>query len=751
MKSSDREAVSSSQKAGIWGGCGASALLALPAAMSFGGVLVGPAAAQGVIGTNQTTTVNLGNYAPGPVSITAGTTISPVGGAGIEGAGRFWSLSNAGVIDAQAGDGVRLDAGGVVVNEVGSVIDASGYGVRVTGAVGSVTNSGAITALYDGISLNRGGEVANALGGTISGGHIGVYTGNGAGVVANAGVISAETGDAVSLYAGGSFSNAASGRVQGGYSGVYAGGNFSTVQNAGTIGGTSFGVYLSGASGVSNSGTISGGVDGIIDVGAGGTVGNSGVIEGGKVGLRMAADARVENEGRISGGVTGVKIGAGSVLENEAGGVILGGAVGLQAAGDVVIDNAGSIGGAVGIVVSGGQSSILNTGTVASSVRGGDAIELGAGGADVLTLGTGSVIEGDIDGENSASQVLLMGGGTLASDVIGFGPGSGLSVAPGAEWVASGSWTVASVVNAGILQPGLVGAPLNLTGSFTQLSTGVLRVVVTPEGVSQFNVTGPVQLGGKLVYVLAPGVYAPVSESFLSSNGPVTGSFAQVVVQSPAETGQSDPPLAMALASAASTAAVVVSQNFTVGPEDDGLFANANQVSVLDAQRAGDVLLGHAEAENAGPCPAGGVMANGGGTQAGIAGALAGAFCGAGGWLETSGTRMDVSDGYDADVAGFLAGLDRRVGAAGTRVGLAVGYDAATLTDDAGGKASINTFRVGVYGAQPLGGFVVTGDVMGGFASIATTRATGAGDAAGRGDGTSVAGGVEVLAAVIVR
>ncbi len=165
---------------------------------------------------------------------------------------------------------------------------------------------------------------------------------------------------------------------------------------------------------------------------------------------------------------------------------------------------------------------------------------------------------------------------------------------------------------------------------------------------------------------------------------------------------------------------------------------------MLDAQRAGDVLLGHAQGETAGPCPAGGVMANGGGTQAGIAGALAGAFCGAGGWLETSGTRMDVQDGYGADVAGFLAGLDRRVGAAGTRVGLAVDHDAATLTDDAGGKVSIDTFRVGVYGAQPLGGFVVTGDVMGGFASVATTRSTGAGDAAGRGDGSSVAGGVEV-------
>jgi hypothetical protein len=115
----------------------------------------------------------------------------------------------------------------------------------------------------------------------------------------------------------------------------------------------------------------------------------------------------------------------------------------------------------------------------------------GPGGADVLTLGTGSVIVGDIAGEGSASQIMLTGTGTLASDIVGFGPGSALSLAQGAEWVASGNWTVASVVNGGTLQPGLVGAPLNLTGRFAQLSTGTLRVVVTPSGVSQFNVTGP--------------------------------------------------------------------------------------------------------------------------------------------------------------------------------------------------------------------------------------------------------------------
>ena len=177
-----------------------------------------------------------------------------------------------------------------------------------------------------------------------------------------------------------------------------------------------------------------------------------------------------------------------------------------------------------------------------------------------------------------------------------------------------------------------------------------------------------------------------------------------------------------------------------------GCLPDANQLGVLDAQRAGDVLLGHAQGENAGPCSAGGVMANGGGdARREIAGGVGrGVLWGwrvagerpARGWM----CRMGMAPMWP----GFWRGWTGAVGAAGTRVGLAVGYDAATLTDDAGGKASVNTFRVGVYGAQPVGGFVLAGDVMGGFASVATTRPTGAGDAAGRGDGSSVAGGVEV-------
>lgn len=694
MVRGDRDAVVRRRQAGILGGGGASALRVLPAAISVGVVLAAPAAAQSVIGSNQSATVNLSNVATG-ASITAGTVISPAAGAGIVGgAGYVWSLSNAGTIDASSGDGVSLSGGGVA-------------------------NSGTISAQYDGVSLNHGGNVTNTAGGAISGGHIGVYIGGGAGTVVNSGVITSRTGDAVSLYTGGSFSNLAGGQVSGGYSGVYAGGNASSIQNAGTVSGAHFGVYLNGAGTVTNSGTISGGADGVIDVGAEGEVENTGTISGSKIGLRMAEDARIDNAGQITGGVTGVKIGGGSVLNNMAGGVIAGGTT--------------------GILVSGAQTQIFNAGTVASAATGGDAIALGAGGADMLTLGTGSVIAGDIDGSGSASEISLTGTGTLTHDITGFGAGSVLSLGPSADWTASGNWTVALLRNAGTLQPGLAGAPLNLTGNFTQSPTGTLRVVVTPAGTSELHISGTAQLGGTLEYVLAPGTYAPGNESVLAAQNGVTGNFASVT-----QLQADPPPMTVALGAAASTANLVIANRFTIAPSDDALFADTSQAQALDAQRAGDVLLRHAADAGTAPCPVAGAMLGGGNTAAGIAGAIAGAFCGAGGWLEASGDRMDAQDAYSVGKAGFLAGLDRLMSASGIRLGLAVGYDAATLSDKTGGDADIDTVRLGGYGAAPLGRFLLTADVLGGFANTRTTRATGLGNATARANGTSVSGGVQL-------
>ncbi|NNM58184.1 autotransporter outer membrane beta-barrel domain-containing protein [Acidocella sp.] len=666
------------------------------AALSLGGGLVAPARAQSVIASSQSATVDLAGYGAGPVSITSGTTLASGGWAVLEDTQGSVTLNNAGSLDAASGIGIYLSAGGAVDNQATGAIRAATYGVLARDAAISVSNAGVIAGGDDGVSLNAGGNAANAAGGSIFGAHIGVYTGNGVGVVANRGVISARTGDAVSLYAGGSLSNTASGQLLGGYSGAFVGGRGASVQNAGLISGPVFGVYLAGPDSLSNSGTIAGGLAGVIAV---------------------APGAAVTNTGLVHGITAGVRLGRGDTLTNS-----------------------GSISGATGVLVKGAGASVYDTGLIAGA--GGTAVQF-EGGASSLTLGTGAGIAGTIDGGGTDSTITLTGSGQLTSDLANFGAGGVLNVAAGADWTAVGNWAMGTVRNAGTFQPGTIGAALNITGNFVQLSSGTLRVVVSPTGVSQVNISGTALLGGRLVYVLAPGNYTPAAGAFLTANGGLSGSFASVstqlaageaVVSGNATVLAADPPGVFSYRLGA----------FSVAPADDALFARARQAMALDAGRASDELLDQAQDAPAAACPRAGALPGGRGAQAGIAQALAGGFCGAGGWVAASGNAMNQPGSYNAQSAGFLAGVGRAVNDEGTTLGVAVGYDATALSDAQGGTASAQTIRLGVYGVQNLGRFVLSGDVLGGFISTSLARATGVGAASARPDGRVVSGGVRL-------
>jgi hypothetical protein len=661
-------------------------LLVLPAAMG----LVAPAAAQSVISTNHYAPVNLAAYGNTGVSIANGVTVDSASWAAL------WDLapaqlSNAGQVLAPNGAGIMLEAGGSVTNTgsiagqnavalraAGSVansgsISATRYGVMVNDGVGQVSNSGAISAGFDGMSLNQGGGVTNS--GSIFGGHIGVYTGNGAGSVTNSGQISASRGDAVSLYSGGSLTNTATGRLLGGYSGVYAGGDGSRITNAGLISGPDFGVYLTGASSLSNSGTIAGGIDGVIDTGRGGVV---------------------ENTGLITGTAAGVKLAKGGTL-----------------------DNAGTIAGATGVIANGAVE-IIDTGSIIAT-GGGNAISLSRG-ASSITLGTGAQIMGDIAGNGTASRISLTGSGTLATDITGFNNDGSLTVAQGADWAGTGTWNVAQMVNNGSFSAGLATAPLRLNGNFMQSDTGTLVVLVEPGQVSSFSVTGTIKLGGTLTYVLAPGTYTPASYQFLEADGGVTGSFAQV------EQGVQS--LSLSLNSQA--ARLLVNSNFTVAPQGAGLLPDLSQAMTLDAQTMDDLLLGHAMSPGAGAgCQNAPAQGSG---KAGIASAIAGGFCAAGGWVEAAGSNL-ATDGFNVVGGGFLAGVDHAIPATGGRIGLAAGYDDATLRGKGTGTADLETVRLGLYANQPVGAFVLSGAVLDGIVNASTTRQTGAGAAVARENG----------------
>lgn len=733
-----------------------SCLLALPAALAFSS----PAAAQAVINSSLHGTLNLTSYGAGGVSVGTGGSVTGSGPAAVS-ATTAAQFSNAGQVTDMNGVGIDLGAGGAVNNSGG--VNAATYGVRVNNAAGQVINTGAIGAGYDGVSLNKGGSVTN--GGSIFGAHIGVYTGNGLGNVSNSGVISARSGDAVSLYGGGSLSNAAGAELSGGYAGVYAGGSGSQISNAGVIAGQQFGVYLMGASAVSNSGNIVGGTDGVNDLNPGGQVTNTGLIHGGQVGVKLAAQGYLDNSGTVTGGATGVKLGANGTLANEAGGRVSGGAAGALAAAGDALQNAGSISGATGIAATGAVS-IEDTGVIASTVAGGNAISL-AGGASSLTLGTGAQIIGNIAANGTASRISLTGSGTLGANLTGFAADSAVTVQPGAAWVGTGSWQVARLVNNGVFTPGEIGTPLSLSGDFTQTASGTLRVLVTPDGISPFAITGAAVLGGTLSYVLAPGTYAPGNYAFLTARGGITGGFAQTtsgqmaladaplhftqaaVVSAPDATGPAaaapaGPVVAAAVAASSSAPAAAVlalAAPVVVAPGGAALFADTSQAMALGAFAAGQALLGHAT----GAAPAGCQVppAGGAGQAANMAAGLAGALCAAGGWLQVSGDIASATDAYSLRGGGFLAGIDR-ADPLGGRVGLAVGYDSENLGEEAGGTAGLQTVRLGLYAAQPLGRWLLSADVMGGIVSRSTTRYTGADAATAKGGGHTVSGDVQL-------
>jgi hypothetical protein len=109
-----------------------------------------------------------------------------------------------------------------------------------------------------------------------------------------------------------------------------------------------------------------------------------------------------------------MKLGAKSVLVNEAGGVITGADAGVVAGSGDVITNDGVITGLTGIQVN-GDATIDNAGAITAS---GDTISLN-GGISTVTLDIGTQITGAIAEIETASLIDLTDHGSLSGDITG--------------------------------------------------------------------------------------------------------------------------------------------------------------------------------------------------------------------------------------------------------------------------------------------------------------------------------------------
>lgn len=352
--------------------------------------------------------------------------------------------------------------------------------------------------------------------------------------------------------------------------------NAGILNNSGTIlNGTATGVYVDGGT-LTNSGTIVGLTTGAY--GDGGTLTNmaGGYIRGDTDGVKNISGPNafvLTNSGTIFGFTAGVDLGSGT-LNNMAGGYINGADYGVKAGPGGVVTNAGTIldngiaavalasnatltnmagatvSGARGVLFTGSGASVTNAGTIAGTT--GVAVQFDAAGANSLTLESGSVLNGSIDGGGGANAVVLDGTGSMANTVTDFGAGSRMTVA--GDWTLSGDIAIPTVEiaaggtlagtasitgaldNDGTLAPGMGGAigTLHVNGAFTQSPGGTLEVSLTPGGASELQIAGTAVLAGNLVLAPSGGNFASgTTLTFLTASGGITGNFADVTSTSP--------------------------------------------------------------------------------------------------------------------------------------------------------------------------------------------------------------------------
>lgn len=566
------------------------------------------------IATDQSSTVNLTK--PGStVLVDTGVTIATARGQGLVGRpGDTWAVTNRGTVQSAPDDiaillqgagssvvnqkailggnyGVYGESGLAVRNEAGALI--SGYtGVAASGAL-QLRNAGTIDGTYYGVSASlpnsgQGADIVNS--GLVRGGFFGIRLSQSTNSFVSSTVHNLAGGQLLGtgptgigltiLHGLTTITNDAGATIRGEQAGIDGGDLFTNlvVDNAGTIaGGTAPGIWTYGGGIVSNAlgGTISGAggvayVRGIFNT-------DNVLVNGGEI-IGNATTFAAGN-GKTAGSGAGVYFGGvhastGGFVTNLAGGHIEGGVYGIYSgaaslatdAGPITVTNAGTIAGQTGIALRGGNGTIINTGTITGS--GGNAIEFDQSAPfnNTLTLGTGSVLNGNVLGGPGANQLILQGSNrediarfhnmqTLSMQGTdwtltgngGFATGAAVTsgtlrvdgtltaplttVQSGATLAGSGT-IVGNVVNAGTLAPGSAGNPigtLTIDGNLTLQGSSVLNYQLGEAGTAggALNdltvVSGDLTLGGTLnVSISKGGTYGPGLYRIFNYGGTLT-------------------------------------------------------------------------------------------------------------------------------------------------------------------------------------------------------------------------------------
>jgi outer membrane autotransporter protein len=441
---------------------------------------------------------------------------------------KAWTVTNLGTIGpADSGSGVYFTAGGAVINS------------------GSLSGSKAVT-----IEGGASGSVDNKLGATISSpgccGGIVIGENSGiAGTVTNAGSITSAS-QSVSLWGGGTVTNLATGTIMS------------------TGGANAISVILGTSRMVENSGLIQSNDSGF---GTGvamqnGTVINhaTGQILGAYNGIwaNGSSATSITNDGYIEAKLAQ---GSGSAIEVDGGGTVVNTGTIKSLTSNGNTSDAG--------INFSGAGSVTNSGTI-ESTTGGKAIIFNGALIHTLTLDTGSILGGNVQGGSGTDNLVLKGIGTeTISKFLSF---ETLSM-QGTEWnlLGTGTFTTSStvssgflhvngqltsptvtidaagklggtgtvvgnIVNNGTLAPGNSIGTLNVTGNYTQAAGSTYSVELNTIASDLINITGTATiLPGTTVSVLAAiGAYTLGQQyTILTAAGGVAGTYTTLTDNAP--------------------------------------------------------------------------------------------------------------------------------------------------------------------------------------------------------------------------
>ena len=461
------------------------------------GVISGAGNALNLIGTGLFTVNNAG-------SITGTSTTT---GMGINVSSGTLNLTNSGTIDNTAnasGAAVYAYFGGTVTNS--GAITALNNAISADGAL-TVSNAGTITSQNAAAIQGNWGTLTlnNQVGGSISGATFGVRSIH-AISGSNAGTISGSNGDGLNLANGGNFTNALGGVITGlgvnGW-GVRNTGAALTLVNAGTITGRGDGVSSTASLTLTNSGTISATGFAGVAIRGGGSLTNSGTITGGSgfYGVQNASSSTVTitnlSGGVIGGGSASILIdgGGATIIDLQAGSTANGG-INVFGAGGVTATIAGALNGAynAGSVSGVDNVTLAATGSMTSA-------NLGAGN-DIFTY-QGGTFSGLIDGGSGTDSFI---------SALGLGNAAAINQANLTNFESytqqSGGLTLNGARNSGAAWT-VAGGSLTLAGSLSGLNA--THVNVTGAGAIFNNADGATVAGGNYMGVRVSGAGGTVN------------------------------------------------------------------------------------------------------------------------------------------------------------------------------------------------------------------------------------------------